>query len=777
MAITQKWIFQKLLLQILNKWIWIALTVLTAITFTFLFNRYTNKVYRTSIQVVKGSSEYNMQQSAYLFDANSQSSRINEKYERAFITSLPILLSVVQDLDLDVSYFSRGRVKTAERFGFVPLRVDYDTSSMEVPYYIPFTIEYVNEQSYQISSEHEEWHGIARENRFSFGQPVSIGGFNFTIHRLGSLDAGDWIFMIRPEKDVAKEIQRSISVTEVRQGYTYSRSNTSMLELSIQSSLPHKDRAILDQLFVALKDADVVRKTEQSERTIDFIEEQLGQITDSMKIIAAQMRTLKLSNKELSAGSSAVFGKITTLEEEKTQLLLVNRYCDYLEDYITNSAGEEIIAPSTFGINNDILGGLVSQYITLQLEKREVEELDLNSSVYRRQIRQMERQTEEIEELILMSITNTRQANQIRIDEYNEQIEILFNSARSVLNEEIVYTDFERLYGLNEKVFTLLMDKKAEAGITQASVISDYRILEPSFTSGIPLKPQARRNYMTAIILALLIPISFLFVQSINRNSILSLTELEEIVTLPVAGVIGFAKNPRAMIDAPQSLISENFRSLRSNLRFVNGESNNKTFVVTSSVSEEGKTFISANLAASMALQGKRTIVLGADMRKPTLHNYFDSFSEQGLSQYLSDQVSLEEVIRPGGIPNLDVIYSGTIPPNPSELMSGKRMENLLGLLGKMYEIVLLDTPPIGLISDASEVFDWTDTILLVARQQKTPVSTLQHADHFMDEKSLQKSMLVFNGVRKGVGYGYYGYGYGYGYGRGYGYGYYKEEK
>jgi len=175
-----------------------------------------------------------------------------------------------------------------------------------------------------------------------------------------------------------------------------------------------------------------------------------------------------------------------------------------------------------------------------------------------------------------------------------------------------------------------------------------------------------------AIILALLIPVSFLFLQTLNRNSILSLSELEEIISLPVAGVIGFAKDPRPIINAPQSLISENFRSLRSNLRFVNSEKPRKTFVVTSSVSEEGKTFISANLAASMAIQGKKTIVLGADMRKPTLHNYFDTFSENGLSQYLSKQLSLEEVIQSGGIPNLDVIYSGPIPPNPSELMSGK---------------------------------------------------------------------------------------------------------
>lgn len=772
-AITQKWIFHKLLLQALNNWMWIAMIVLFSASIAFLVNRYTSKIYNTTVEVVKGGIDLGEQDAAYLFGGGMESSRINIKYERAFITSLPIMQAVIKDLNMQVSYFSKGRIKTAERYGYIPVHLSLDYSSERIPYGVSFTVIPAKGDTYTLTTENEQWSSRINSREFVFGTQADVDGFVFTLDKQGSMETGNWIFKVNALEEIASDFQQSIYVEEITEGYSWSRSRTSMIQLSMKGPIPHKDREFLDQLVVELREQDVVRKIEQSERTISFIEDQLFQITDSMKIIAAQMRALKLSNKELSAGSSAVFGRITTLEEEKTRMLLVNRYCDYLENYIQNASDDEILAPSTFGIENDILGGLVRQYIDLKLEYQTTSSMNISSMVMQRELSQKEAQAKEIEGLILKSIGNTRYSNQLRIDEYNDQIKTLFASARSVLSEEIIFADFERLYGLNEKVFTLLMDKKAEAGITQASMISDYSIFEPAKTSNIPLRPLTKRNYITAFILGLLIPIGFLFIRTLNKNTILSLTELEEIINLPVAGVIGNAPNTRTILDTPQSLVAENFRSLRSNLRFVNGDKENTVFVITSSVSDEGKTFISANLAAAMALQGKKTIVVGGDMRKPSLDNYYTQGSKKGLSDILIGQATLKEVIQKGSSENLDVLYSGSVPPNPAELLSGQSMVRLVESLRKKYDAIFIDTPPIGLISDASEIFELCDTVLLVTRQQKTPVATIQHADHFMDDEVLSRSMLIFNGVRKGVGYGYYGYGYGYGNS----YGYYNEER
>ncbi|PID92787.1 MAG: hypothetical protein CSA96_01445 [Bacteroidetes bacterium] len=777
-AIAQKWVFQKLLLQLLNNWVWIGLIIVLSLSTAALMNRYTNKVFQTSVQLVKGSNESDANEAAYMFGGGIENSKINMRYERAFISSLPIMKDVAMKLGLDVSYYSKGRIKTSERYGYGPIKVSVDHNSNQIPYGILFTIFSEDSRHFSLQTEDAYWQEKVDGKRFLFGQEARVADFSFMVSLKGPLNTGEWKFRIHTPQDAAQGIRASLGIAEVREGYAYSSKNT-VIELSMRSSLPHKDRAILDELVESLRSADIVRKIEQSERTILFIEEQLELIADSMKMIAGQMRSLKLTNKELSSGSATIFGKINTLEEAKTRLVLINRYCDYLEGFILESSEEDLIAPSTFGLDNTVISGLVNQFISLQLEKKELAELGLNSTVFRKEIEQKDRQIEEIEGLILKSIENTQQANEIRIAETNEQIGALFKSARSVLSEEIVYSDYERLYKLNEDVFTMLMDKKTEAGISRASMISDYRTLEPSKTSATPLKPQKRRNYMSGLILGILIPVFFLFFRTLNRNTILSLLELEELVKLPVAGVIGFSQNPRTMTETPQSLVAENFRSLRSNLRFVNGDKNCTVFVVTSSVSAEGKTYISSNLAASMALQGRKSVVVGADMRKPTLHNYFVQEKQDGLSHFLSGQTDFQSIVQPGGIEGFDVIFSGPVPPNPAELLGSDKMKELLVLLKQSYEVIFIDTPPIGLISDAAEVFDLCDSILLVTRQQKTPVSTLQHVDHFLDEKSLTKSMLIFNGVRKGVGYGYYGYGYGYGYGGYYrkGYGYYSEEK
>ncbi len=253
----------------------------------------------------------------------------------------------------------------------------------------------------------------------------------------------------------------------------------------------------------------------------------------------------------------------------------------------------------------------------------------------------------------------------------------------------------------------------------------------------------------------------------------MSLSELKELVSLPIVGVIGHASGPRVFGGSMKNDVSENFRSLRSNLRYFSHEKKCVTILITSSVSAEGKTFITANLGNVMSIQGKKTLVVGADLRKPSLKNYFKTVSGPGLSQYLAGQTELEEIIHESEQENLYFTASGPVPPNPAELLSGIRMKEMLKKLTESYEMILIDTPPVGLISDAAEMFPMTDGILLVTRQDKTPVNTLKYIDHFIDDESRRKTSILFNGVKIGAGYGYYSYGYGYGYG----YGYYNKER
>jgi capsular exopolysaccharide synthesis family protein len=769
-AIIQKWLLQKLLLKIFNNWVWIVLSVIIGFTIAWVINRYTSKIYRTRIEIVKGNPETGKENGALLFSNQYDAGRVNIKYEKAFITSLPLMEQIITSMGLQVSYYSKGRVKTTERHGHLPIKVIVDSISENIPYNLLITIQSVDSGSFQLISENEVWSEAFGNQVFPFNEKCTVSGFRFSILKTGAITNGDWLFKIRPMNEVAQSLQNSIQVTEIREGY-YGGIGVSMLELSMQSALPAKDKEILNRLIEVMKSEDINRKKEQSAKNINFIDGQLVQITDSMQFIAARLRSLTLSNKELSSGSQSVFERINRFEEEKNQLLLINKYGEYLEQYLQQSDSKEILAPSTFGVENSVLDGLVAQYISSKLDQQRMNKVELSSSVFLNEQLILNNKLKDLEAMIYESIASTRFVNSSKIKELEKQTAIMFASARSVLSNEIVYSDYERLYDLNEKVFTLLMDKKAEIGIMQSSIISDYRVLELAHTIFPPLKPRTRNNYMMGLFLGLILPIGLMFVFILNKNTLLSLAELEDLISLPLAGIIGFSQNTKPLIERPKSLVSENFRSLRSNLRFVNAGKNKTLFLVTSSVSEEGKTFISANLSASLALQGKKVILIGADMRKPSLNKYFDFSSNNGLSYYLAGRAELKDVIEGSGLENLDIIHSGPTPPNPAELLSSEKMKELIALLMNQYDLIFIDTPPIGLISDAAELFPMSDSILLVTRQQKTPIGNLQHVEHFMDAESLKKTMLIFNGVKKGFGYGYYGYGYGYGYG------YYDEEK
>ncbi|MFZ5940805.1 MAG: polysaccharide biosynthesis tyrosine autokinase [Bacteroidota bacterium] len=761
-SIFQKWLIQKLLLKLMHNWQWITLFAITSLAVAFLTNRYANKIYMSQIKVVKGNEDVAGDGASFVLGANIYKNILNTEYERAFFTSTPLLEEVVQDLNLLVTYYSKGYVRTYERFGDLPITVVYDRNNM-VPYDVIFRIATISGDDFTMTSTDQVWKDQLQGKKFTFGREGEVAGFRFTVKRNYPIEnRGDWMFKINRLSDLTNYYKRSIRV-DVSSQY----GQVAMLRLSIQSPVPEKDIVVLNRIVEEIRDRDVQRKVESSGRTLSFIDEQLASVTDTMEMLAGKLRDLKMGNRELSAGSSSVFERISNLEEKKAHYLLSNRYCQYLSDYIRSSSQDEIIVPSVLGIENEVLNNLVSAYINLRLEERSLAQLNLNSRVYQKELEQKELEIKAFEDVMMESIASTVKSNNLQVDEADMQIGEYFRSARSTLSEEIVYNDNERLYSLNEKVFTLLMDKKAVAGITRAALISDYRSLEPAWFSATPLQPRTSRNYLIALLTGLLIPVAFFFQRTLARNNLLSLAELEELINLPIVGMIGNNPNPTVVRDEPRSLVAENFRSLRSNLRYLKEGSDRLVLLITSSITEEGKSFVTSNLGYALALQGKKTIVIGADLRKPTLQTYFGRSNGAGLSEYLSDQADITSIINKSDDDSLFYIHSGPVPPNPAELISGKKMSDLIQKLREEFEYVLIDTPPVGTISDAVEIYGVCDAIILVTRQGKTPVVALQQLGHFFDRNSLAKTVVLFNGVKVGGGSGYYGFQFGYGYGYG----------
>lgn len=332
-----------------------------------------------------------------------------------------------------------------------------------------------------------------------------------------------------------------------------------------------------------------------------------------------------------------------------------------------------------------------------------------------------------------------------------------------------------------ESVFNELITRRTEAFLSQASTVSDYQIVtQPGFNKANPISPDRKKILTIALLLGLGFPVGFLYLKEVLNKKVISKDDLESNTNIPLLGNVGHnpERSDLVVLHKPKSLVTESFRGLRANLQYFRKEKD--VVLITSSVGGEGKTFCSINLALTYALAGIRTVLVGADMRKPTLAGNFNLSRKQGLSNYLAGIVDQEEVIYKTKNEFLQVIPGGSVPPNPAELLLSPAMEILIDNLKEKYDVIIIDTPPVGLVADAVELLRFSSTNLLIVRQGRTYKKSLEAVTEMYNNGKIKNLAIVFNDVdfRK-LEYGYrsYGYmqnyGYGYGYGNGYGYGYY----
>jgi len=327
----------------------------------------------------------------------------------------------------------------------------------------------------------------------------------------------------------------------------------------------------------------------------------------------------------------------------------------------------------------------------------------------------------------------------------------------------------ERLQSISENLYIFLLKKRAEAKITSSSNVSDSKVLEPAMLfKKEPVDPDKSKNYMLAFLLGIGLPIFFLLIKELLNDKIITRTDLVKSTSMPILGMIGGNDSAHNLLSkqSPKSTVFEGFRALRSNLNFFNTNADKKVYLVTSSISGEGKTYIAENLAIVFAKSGKKTLVIGADLRRPQLYTDFSLNNDLGMTSHILGDKSLNEVIVKSDIENLDILISGPVPANPSDALLSEKFKIMLNSLKEQYDIIILDTPPLGLVADALTLMRYSDINLYVVRQSYTQKGILAYVNDLFDKNRVGDIQIVFNDVKEGNGA--YGFGYGYGYGYGY---------
>ncbi|MFM7430386.1 MAG: polysaccharide biosynthesis tyrosine autokinase, partial [Flammeovirgaceae bacterium] len=552
-------------------------------------------------------------------------------------------------------------------------------------------------------------------------------------------------------------------------GVKWAELGSSVVELSISGTNPQRETDFLNQLIKKYQYHDLIKKNQSASRTVSFIEEQLVGITDSLRGFEGKIEDFKSrnhsSNVNVGLEAQRVFTKLEALELQKTELLVKNNYYEYIEKYMKKGENlDQVILPSSLGISDAVVTGLVTRMVDTQLELKIFLGRDKISNPLVSQ--KMER-INEIKQDVLESINTLRSTDKIKLDFINAQIKKAEQQVEYLPVAERKLVSIQRNYSLLENLYVFLMQKMSEAGISRASNTSDVIVVNPPMSSDVP--SHERRNYIIFFGIGLSIPSLIFVLMELLNVKIQSKEDIEKITSLPFMGGVGHSinENNLAVFDSPKSGIAESFRALRSNLNFFTGNQTKKVFLVSSSISGEGKTFTTINLATVFAMSKKKTLIIGADMRRPKIFSDFNLNNSIGLSNYLSNLNSFHEVIQSSKIDNLYLISGGPVPPNPAELLLSERFDELVKEALVEFDFVIIDTPPMALVTDAFVMSRVSDLVIFVVRQNYTDKSFVKNIHEYNTSGRIKNVSIVLNDIFKsGLGYGY-GYSYGYGYGLG----------
>ncbi|MDH3323657.1 MAG: polysaccharide biosynthesis tyrosine autokinase, partial [Flavobacteriaceae bacterium] len=645
---------------------------------------------------------------------------------------------VVKKLNYNIDYLSEGRFRKENVYGRTPFKIELDSlkyqlqgndikldflSNDEVKISVEFDDEdnkLINYNSNRTKSFMPE--NLMYEEVFSLGSIIETPFFAFEIVNENALsDLTDKTYFVRFNNfnSTVKKYQK-IDISTMKKG-------TSIIELSLEGTNKKRIEDYINTTVEVLDTDQRIQKIKYAIKTQNYIDTLFKVEANSLKNIESDLGDFKQKNKiyDLSAEGTKILNEVTLLDNESQNIQNKIDYLVSLERYLINNStlsSDNIPAPAIVNIEDPNIVSSVNNLIVLS-KTREGLEKKVNPS-YPPLIRvndqiKLERQIllEHIGSLKNISKNNLNSL-QKRLAKNNSKLSSLSPKEQKLLN-------FQRQYNITETNYNYLKQKSYEAGTAIAANVSDIKVLDKAKDVGqMPIKPKGSFNYLIALMLGTIMPMLYVLTRETLNNKIQTVEEIEKSYKIPVLGVIGknkYDKNRLVVKRKPNSTIAESFRALRSNIQFLfTKKSLSKTIVVTSSVSGEGKTLCAENMATVFAMSGKKTVLVGLDLRKPKMHTDFESNNDIGVVNYLIGEKTLEEVTSYSGIENLDIITSGPIPPNPSELLINDYTEELFKKLQEKYEYVVIDTPPVGLVADALELFKYSDAIMYMIRQNYT---------------------------------------------------------
>lgn len=757
-----------------NYWIFLGCLAISMAA-AFFINRYSVPMYQVSSSVLikednkqGGSSNMNDFLNSSLFGKNQ-----NFQNELWTLQSTPVIEQTVKNLDLCVSYFKKERFLELDAYKETPFKV-LIAKGHQQPLNVKFNIVFQGKDKFTLSAKGEnvQFYNYDQRNvtetrdnwifqyRGTIGKLIETKDLSFIVdldstNKLTEEDYSKFSFQFINEYSLVGTYRGRLAFNVIDKKAT-------VIEISVLSENYRKGIDLVNELMEVYSTQNLNRKNHIASITIDYIEKQLSEISDSLNLTEENLQRFRSSNQLLDVAEQAtgITNQYRDLQNQRAELIGRKRYYEYVADYIAkNDDFSNMIVPASMGINDQILNNLMLELTSAQAQKSN---LIANKQEKNPLLKKLDIQIANIKKTITENISAVQQTTSISLDEMDKRIRKIEGQISNLPKTQRELGGIERKYKLNDAIFNYLLEKRAEAKITKASNLPDDIILEPARNLG-PISPNTKKNYVFAFVLGLGLPFGFFLLKNILNDKLTPQDNIEHITDVPVAGKIlrNYKKTNNVMFEHPKSSIAESFRALRTNLEFyLKGGNTRKVIMVTSSIEGEGKSFNALNIAMSYAQLGRKTILLDCDLRKVT--SYFKSEAEvtNGISSYLINKSSLDQIIMNSPHENLDYINSGPVPPNPAELLAMDETKELIEYLRNHYDYIVIDTPPLAQVTDGYLLMDSSDIKVIISRYNYSKKKILSLIMKDLKQKKVSNICLVLNDNR--INEEQYGYGYGY---------------
>ena len=765
--------FREILFTYLVYWKWFVLCAILSVGYTAFDLAQKNDVYMVSTSILmkndrnSGSADNIMMETLGL-----RTNRTNLENETEVMRSRAIMMKVVMDLKVHTSYFQKKGLRSFNIYDSTPISLDIDSvdvMNLRAPIRID-AIPSLQEGLYTLLVNY----GGKTQTHILKNDPINvqIGGISLVLTRLNDvyMPKDDIVITVESPHGKARYLSHSIIPEVLTEGST-------ILTMSLRTYNVKQAKDILEKVVYYYNELSVNEKNQALINTGKFIDERILAIAKELGDVEKEIETYKKDYKLISPedNASTALQESYKLRDELSNADMQLNLIDYVEEFVNDQSNQFSIIPE-LGIENAAFSSMIKNYNQELLNRAR---LLHSSSENNPAINKIEQNIKTLREGLKNGIVSTRNIINHEKKELQKRAEDIDSKLNLAPEIERQMAEVMRQQEIKNELYLFLLKKREENALSQALTVPIATIIDSPEATGGPVEPNRPKSLMTALAVGLIIPALIIFVIGLFRVTFKDRIDVERLTDIPILGEISVNESKENFVVKPKSTapIVELFRLTRNNLQAILDVPERKLICITSTTTQEGKTFCSANLALSFALAKKKTILVGLDIRRPQVRKYFSLSTSRGVVTYLSGKESdLSSLIVPSSMSEyLDLLPAGPTPPNPNELLMNSALGDVFDYLRERYDYIIVDTAPVGMVSDTFLITPYADLNVFVMRAKYSSKKYIEALEDLVREDRLRNLYILVNAVdikSKVYGYKRYGYGYGYGYKNKYGYGY-----